>query len=181
MTEQRPSAPAEIDDLDDRLGAVHPLDFDQHGDERKGRIGDPVPTDIYENAFPEKRVREAGLSGGETPDGAVTQDDLAPETLIREDGARDADEQGQDEPADRTLSEVDADSIGAGGGLDEAEEGREAPLDGRTWDGPADQDEDTGLSSGDAVLDEEDEDVLDDEELEGDAPLDSARDKRPDL
>ena len=68
---------------------------------------------------------------------------------------------------------------------DEAEQGRYEPLDGKSWDGPADGDADTGLSGGSAVLQsddsvlEEDDSVLSDDELEGDAPLDSSRDKRP--
>ena len=68
--------------------------------------------------------------------------------------------------------------IGADVDLDEAELGRYDPLDGKPWDGPAKGDVDTGLSGGDAVL-REDDSVLSDDELEGDAPLDSGRDKRP--
>ena len=68
--------------------------------------------------------------------------------------------------------------IGGATGLDEAELARRHPLDGKPWDGPADGDEDSGVSDGDALLDEDDS-VLSDEELEGDAPLDSGRDKRP--
>ena len=58
--------------------------------------------------------------------------------------------------------------IGADVDLDEAELGRYDPLDGKPWDGPAKGDEDTGLSGGDAVL-REDDSVLSDDELEGDA------------
>ncbi len=37
-------------------------------------------------------------------------------------------------PADRDLRIVRGNEIGAGGGLDEAEEGRVHPLDGKPWD-----------------------------------------------
>ena len=61
------------------------------------------------------------------------------------------------------------------GQLDEAEQARYEPLDGKPWDGPADGDADTGLSGGSAVLQsddsvlEEDDSVLSDDELEGEA------------
>jgi hypothetical protein len=42
--------------------------------------------------MPVERVREAGLTGASTADHEPTDDDMSPETLIREDGARDADE-----------------------------------------------------------------------------------------
>ncbi|MGE4408469.1 MAG: hypothetical protein AB7E40_23535, partial [Pseudomonas sp.] len=92
---------------------------------------------------------------------------------------------GHGGPADQELSEVSEHRIGADVDLDEAEQARYDPLDGKPWDGPADGDPDTGLSGGEAVLPdddsvlEEDQDVLSDEELEGEAPLDSGRDKRP--
>lgn len=178
MNDQKPYTPTEIDDTEDRMGSIEQLDFDQRRDERKGRIGDEVPADEAENDFPPERVAEAGMTAGEVPDGGTTMDDLAPETLIREDGARSANERGHGGPADQELSEVSEHTIGATVDLDEAEEGRVHPLDGKPWDGPADGDEDTGLGGGDAVLHEND-DVMDDDELEGDAPLDSGRDKAP--
>ncbi|MNV89451.1 hypothetical protein D3C71_1837430 [compost metagenome] len=54
---------------------------------------------------------------------------MSPETLIREDGARDAQEFGADNPADWDLSIADEDDIGGGNGLDEAELARRDPLD----------------------------------------------------
>ncbi|MNV35648.1 hypothetical protein D3C71_1271000 [compost metagenome] len=54
---------------------------------------------------------------------------MSPETLIREDGARDAQELGADNPADWDLSIADEDDIGGGNGLDEAELARRDPLD----------------------------------------------------
>ena len=179
MAERKPHLPTEIDTLEDRMGSVHPLDFDQDEDSRAGRIGDEVPADALADRFPDERVREAGTTEGERPGDQPTLDDLTPETLIPEDGARGPDEPGQGGPADQDLSEVDGRDIGAGGGLDEAEEARRHPLDGEPWDGPADGDADTGPSAGDATLGDSDENVLDDDELEGDAPLDSGPDRGP--
>ncbi|MES2821799.1 MAG: serine kinase/phosphatase [Pseudomonadota bacterium] len=114
--------PAPIDDLEDRMGSVHELSFAD--DPPPGRIGDP-PTDPerrIEEEFPPERVREAGLTAASMPDHQPTNDDLAPETLIREDGALSPREPGQGRPADQDLSIVEADEIGGGTGLDEAEE-----------------------------------------------------------
>ncbi|WP_312963204.1 hypothetical protein [Stutzerimonas nitrititolerans] len=178
MSDKRPTTPAEIDDTEDRMGSMEPLDFSARKDERKGRIGDAVPAEEALDEFPPERVAEAGMTTGEVPDGDTTMDDLAPETLIPDDGSRSPSERGHGEPADQDLSVVSEHSIGAGVDLDEAEEARYDPLDGKPWDGPADGDEDTGLSGGDAVLHEND-DLMDDNELEGEAPLDSGRDKQP--
>ena len=73
--------------------------------------------------------REAGLTGASTADHEPTDDDLSPETLIREDGARDAQELGEGNQADWDLSVVDEDDIGGGNGLEEAELARRDPLD----------------------------------------------------
>ncbi|TLX61445.1 hypothetical protein DN820_21315 [Stutzerimonas nosocomialis] len=174
----KPYTPTEIDDTEDRMGSMEQLDFNQRKDDRVGRIGDEVPAQDIENGFPHEREAEAGMTAGEVPSGDTTMDDLAPETLIPDDGSRSPNEKGHGLPADQDLSVVSEHSIGADTGLDEAEEGRRHPLDGKRWDGPADGDEDTGVSDGNAVL-SSDEDVLSDEELEGDAPLDSGRDKAP--
>jgi hypothetical protein len=56
-----------------------------------------------------------------TPGGSPTLDDLSPETLIHEDGARSPHEPGEDTPTDKNLRIVTKDEIGAGYGLDEAE------------------------------------------------------------
>ncbi|WP_217475096.1 hypothetical protein [Stutzerimonas stutzeri] len=178
MNDRKPYTPTEIDDTEDRMGSIEQLDFDQHRDDRKGRIGDEVPAEEIEDEFPPERVAEAGMTTGEVPDGDTTMDDLAPETLIREDGSRSPNERGHGGPADQDLSEVSEHRIGADVDLDEAEQARRDPLDGKPWDGPAEGGRDTGLSGGDAVLHENDQ-VLDDDELEGDAPLDSGRDKAP--
>jgi len=178
MNDQKPYTPTEIDDTEDRMGSIEQLDFDQRRDDRKGRIGDEVPAEEVEDEFPPERVTEAGMSSGEVPGGQTTMDDLAPETLIQEDGARSAHERGHGGAADQDLSNVSEHDIGADVDLDEAERARQDPLDGKPWDGPAKGDPDTGLGGGDAVLHEND-DVMDDNELEGDAPLDSGRDKAP--
>lgn len=47
-----------------------------------------------------------------------------PETLIPDDGSRSPSERGHGEPADQDLSMVSEHSVGAGVGLDEAEEAR---------------------------------------------------------
>lgn len=163
-TPQRPPEPLPIDDLEDRMGSVQPLDFDKDDARDEERpIGDPLPEDEQEQRFPPDRVREAGMTAASVPDHQPTDDDLSPETLLDESGARSPREPGDGEAADTDLRIVDAWEIGGGSGLDEAELARIAPLDGKPEDG----------------LLEEDDSVLDDNELAGDAPLDSGRDRRP--
>ncbi|WP_263147786.1 serine kinase/phosphatase [Pseudomonas sp. RIT-PI-AD] len=122
-----PKTPLPIDDTEDRMGSMEPLDFPD--DENRGRIGDDRPLDDVMEEFPPRRLREAGLTGGSVDDHQPTDDDLSPETLIREDGARSAHERGHGLPADRDLSVVDEDEIGGGNGLDEEELARQDPLD----------------------------------------------------
>lgn len=81
------------------------------------------------------RAGDLGLTGASRPGEGYTDDDLELETMIHEDGARSPLEPGMDNAADRELEIVGRDNIGAGGGLDEAEEARVHPLDGKTWDG----------------------------------------------
>jgi hypothetical protein len=121
--------PEPIDDDEDRIGSVHELDFDE--EEPSARIGDELPDEERAQLIPRRRVREAGLTGASTGDHQPTDDDLSPETLIREDGARDAHEAGNDSRADWDLSIVDRDDIGGGNGLDEAELARRDPMDGK--------------------------------------------------
>lgn len=132
--------PHEIDDIEDRMGSIEQLDFSERRDERQGRIGDRRPLDEVREQYPEERVREAGQSGGETlkqgrHEDGVDLDDLSPETLIDDTGARSPSERGSGPAADRELSIVDEDDIGGGAGLDEAELARKRPLDGQPWDG----------------------------------------------
>jgi len=142
-----PRITPEIDDTEDRMGSVHELDFSERRDERKGRIGDERPAREVAEEFPPQRVAESGMTGGEAlsdslHEDGVTLDDLSPDTLFDETGARDPDEPGSgSRPADKTLRHVEAYEIGGGVGLDEAELARSAPLDGEPWvDQVADED-----------------------------------------
>ena len=134
-----PKPQVEIDDTEDRMGSVHELDFSERRDERQGRIGDERPAREVNEEFPPQRVAESGMTGGEALSDSlhednVTLDDLSPDTLFDESGARDPYEPGTDDgPADKTLREVGANEIGGGIGLDEAELARSAPLDGEPW------------------------------------------------
>ena len=78
--------------------------------------------------FSAARVREAGMTGGETGRGEVTADDLAPETLIDEDGGDGPHLYRGGRAADTTLREVDLSDIGAGIGADEAELAEAQPV-----------------------------------------------------
>jgi hypothetical protein len=133
MTEQRrpygAPQPEPIDDNEDRMGQMEELHFDE--EEPSARIGDLMTEDELAHEIPEKRVREAGMTGASTPDHHPTDDDLDPEQMIGEDGARSASEEGDDRPADWDLSIVDENDIGGGDGLDEAELARRDPLDGK--------------------------------------------------
>jgi hypothetical protein len=132
MTESRrpydATQPEPIDDNEDRMGSVHELDFDE--EEPSAKIGDELTQSERERLMPRERVREAGMTGASTDDHETTDDDMSPETLIPEDGARDAHEAGEGGQADWDLSIVDEDDIGGGNGLDEEELARRDPMDG---------------------------------------------------
>lgn len=133
----KPYTPTEIDTTEDRMGSVHELDFNDQ-DDHQGRAGDERPAGEAAQEFPARRVAESGMTGGEAlsdslHEDGVTYDDLSPDTLLDETGARDPYEPGSGGPADQTLRHVDADEIGGGIGLDEAELARSAPLDGEPW------------------------------------------------
>lgn len=120
--------PEPIDDNEDRMGSIHELDFDE--EEPSAKIGDELTENERERLMPRGRVREAGMTGASTADHESTDDDMSPETLIREDGARDAHEAGEGGQADWDLSIVDEDDIGGGNGLDEEELAKQDPMDG---------------------------------------------------
>ena len=120
--------PEPIDDNEDRMGSMHELDFDE--EEPSAKIGDELTQAERERLMPRERVREAGMTGASTDDHESTDDDMSPETLISEDGARDAHEAGEGGQADWDLSIVDEDDIGGGNGLDEEELARRDPMDG---------------------------------------------------
>ncbi|WP_434672806.1 serine kinase/phosphatase [Pseudomonas sp. R1-15] len=121
--------PEPIDDNEDRMGSMRELEFDD--DEYEARIGDELPENEREQLIPDERVREAGMTGASMDDRQPTEDDLSPETLIRDDGARDALEAGEGEQADWDLSVVGENDIGGGDGLDEAEMADIDPLNGK--------------------------------------------------
>ncbi|WP_459205624.1 phosphotransferase system, HPr-related protein [Pseudomonas sp. MLB6B] len=137
--EKRAYTPTEIDTIEDRIGSVHPLDFNEDDDAPKGRIGDELPEAEADLEFPQERAAEAGMTGGEAlsegvHEDGVTDDDMSPETLLPDDGALDQHDLGSAEtPADQDLTEVDAEEIGAGHGQDEAELAHTHPLDGKPW------------------------------------------------
>ena len=120
--------PEPIDDNQDRMGSMEELHFEE---EDTARIGDELPEKERDRLLPESREAEAGLTGASTPDHHSTDDDLSPETLIHEDGARSPTEEGDDDPADLEVTIVDEDDIGGGDGLDEEEMAIVDPLDGR--------------------------------------------------
>lgn len=98
------------------------LSFDDDDYARDGRAGDLRSAAEIDREYPLRRERDAGLTAGELPGRNLTADDLAPETLLDEDGARD--EFGDDSeqlPADQSLRTVGSEEIGGGTGLDEEE------------------------------------------------------------
>jgi hypothetical protein len=81
---------------------------------------------------------EIGLTGAATlgeseHEDNVSLDDLSPDTLIDDSGARSPLERGNNGANDEELSVVDETQVGGGFGLDEAELARSAPLDGEPW------------------------------------------------
>lgn len=123
------------DDVFDTVpGPVRPDNVREKDRGPMGPIGADLGRPLDEDELA-RRAEDIGLTGGAEPGQGPTDDDMAPETLIREDGARHQFEPGDSSPADRDLETVDAEEIGAGAGLDEAEEARLDPLDGKPWDG----------------------------------------------
>lgn len=134
MSEQ-PKQQPEIDDTQDRMGSVRELDFQ---DPPAGRIGDERPRGEVEDEFPPQRAAEIGMTGGETLSSTehednVSLDDLTPETLIDDGGSESQFDPADETPIDTELRVVGEEEIGGGIGLDEAELGRSAPLDGKPW------------------------------------------------
>jgi hypothetical protein len=96
--------------------------------ESRRPYGATQPEPIDDNEDRMGSMRE--LDFDEDEPSAQTGDDLTPQVLTPEDGARDAREKGDDNPADYDLSIVDEDEIGGGNGLDEAELADRDPVDG---------------------------------------------------
>lgn len=135
--QRQTQSPIQTQSLDDnnRPAEIDELDFEK--EERPSRAGDtPEPADVQHYRAAE-RAREAGLSGAAAPDDDSTNDDLTPENLIAEDGARSPREPGGEEPAEWDLTEKY--DVGGGHGFDEAELARRDPLDKKPWDGDADE------------------------------------------
>ncbi|AUG04273.1 serine kinase/phosphatase [Pseudomonas sp. 09C 129] len=130
MTESRrpygAPQPEPIDDNEDRMGSMEELDFDE--EEPGARVGDPASSPV-EHRTPHRHIHGSSLTGNAEDE--PNDDELTPENLIREDGARSAHEAGEDQPADWDLSIVDENDIGGGNGLDEAELAQRDPLDGK--------------------------------------------------
>lgn len=110
------------------------LDFTD--DEDSLGTGEPS---LQQTARPSARAEdEIGLTGAATlgeseHEDNVSLDDLSPDTLIDDSGARSPLERGGDGANDEELSVVDESQVGGGFGLDEAELARSAPLDGKPW------------------------------------------------
>lgn len=111
-----------------------PLDFSD--DEDSLGTGEPTlqPT-ARQSSNPEDEI---GLTGAATlgeseHEDNVSLDDLSPDTLIDDSGARSPLERGGDGALDEELSVVEESEVGGGFGLDEAELARSAPLDGKPW------------------------------------------------
>ena len=120
--------PEPIDDNEDRMGSMRELDFDE--EPSNAILRDELPEHLRRPTAPRQPAVEAGLHETTTDDDESTDDDLTPGNLIREDGARDAQDVGEGNQADWDLSIVDEDEIGGGNGLDEAELARRDPVDG---------------------------------------------------
>ncbi len=134
MMEEREDELAGTGFEDEKSVDMDELSFDEDDDEQVARAGDTRPDEAL---FGARRARSAGLTGGANPDHDPTNDDLTPENLIPDDGARSPREAGASNANDSALRPVRGDEAGLGKGLDEAELGRSNPLDGKPWDGPA--------------------------------------------
>lgn len=109
------NAPIKIDPAD-RPAELDELNFE----ENKPAQNEEDQLMIEQN---DPTVRDVGLTEASRPGQGPTNDDLSPETLILEDGARSPEEYdaGNAISTDKTLSIVNDTEIGAGYGLDEAE------------------------------------------------------------
>ena len=130
-------------------------------------VGEPLPAGKREVFQSPQRTREAGLTEASQPGAGPTADDMSPETLINEDGARSPAEVGENRANDERLRTVRARDIGGGLGLDEAEIARTRPLDGEPWDGDPDSSLQPQAAAGDNFpASDGDEDDDEDEDWE---------------
>lgn len=115
---------------EDRLARRARLEFED--DEEASRAGERTRQSRRDPDDAEQ-VRRTGLTGAAFPGEGPTDDDLSPETLIHEDGARSPEEPGSGPPVDQLAEVTDIHRIGAGTGQDEAELAHSQPLDGKPW------------------------------------------------
>lgn len=120
-TKDRDLIKAPVDPEKNRPAELDELDF---SDDDNESFIDLVPED--ETEISDSRSQDGSPA---KPGDGPTLDDLSPETLIEEDGARSPHEPGDNTPTDKDLRIVNKDEIGAGYGLDEAELARKDPLD----------------------------------------------------
>lgn len=125
--------PISFDPLVDEEPSIESNALDFEDDEANALAGDRLPQDQIKRQQSPERAQEAGLTGASHPGNGPTADDMTPETLLPEDGARSPSEAGAGSPADSTLRRVGEQEIGGGQGLDEVELGRKRPLDGKPW------------------------------------------------
>lgn len=96
---------------------------------RKRSPSRPADPDGPVQRFSSRRVREAGLTAGETTHPETnTADDLAPDTLLDEEGGQAPAEQLGPQAADSALTITGDTGLGLGGGRDEAEDARVDPI-----------------------------------------------------
>lgn len=114
--------PAEIDELN----------FNQ--EEKAARTGDELL--LESDSAVDDAVKDMDASSNTSSESDFNEDDLTPEMLIHEDGARSSQEPGADVPAEWDLTVKM--EVGGGHGLDEAELARRDPLDKKPWDGSPD-------------------------------------------
>jgi len=96
---------------------------------RKRHPLEPASRPARATEFSRERVREAGRTAGETdhPE-RNTADDLAPDTLLDQEGGQEPAEQHGPQSNDTLMRVVDGSDIGAGDGRDEAEEAQVDPI-----------------------------------------------------
>jgi hypothetical protein len=96
---------------------------------RKRHPSEPASRGGRAQRFSSRRVREAGSTAGETahPE-RNTADDLAPDTLLDEEGGQQPAEQHGPQSADTLLRVADDRGLGLGDGRDEAEQARVDPI-----------------------------------------------------
>ena len=68
MATRRKTTPQEIDDIQDRMGSIRELDFDERRQARKAQIGDERPEAEVEAEFP-----RGGYARRATPAGSRTR------------------------------------------------------------------------------------------------------------